>query len=139
MVKLRIPFVSVVSLLALIDLTNAAEVVKGDLSRLSIVIGNEGEMPIECRAEIAHWFALPLGIVAPKHDSELDLWADAKTGTIATRNEKDEFLPVERVWCGAEGRAYETRWLVPLERRLETVPVPRRLSCRAGADRVECL
>ena len=139
MVSFRFPFVAVASLIALTDLTNAAEVVKGNLSRLSISIENVGDVPIECRAEIAHWFAAPLGIVAPKHDSELDLWVDASTGTIATRNEKQEFLPVERVWCGVEGRAYETRWLLPLERRLEAVPAPRRLSCRADAHRVECL
>jgi|SRR6056297_2974732 len=86
----------------------------GTMVSLPVEIANAGTEPIACEAEIAHWFASDLGRIEPGTSAVLDLWRDPITGTRAARNEKGEFLPLERAWCGLAGQAYATRWPLPL-------------------------
>jgi hypothetical protein len=81
---------------------------------LPVTVANAGPAAIACEAEVAHWFALALGTVAPGAAAPLDLWRDPATGTRAVRNARGEFLPLERAWCGLAGQAYATRWPLPL-------------------------
>lgn len=105
------------------------------LVALSIRLSNTGPERMECAAEIAHWFSADLGEAAPGATLALDLWHEPATGVHATRNVHGEFLPVERVWCGLAGRAFATRWTLPLhpdgrDAALDCAPEAGRLSCR---------
>lgn len=84
------------------------------LVALSVTLTNAGAEPIVCEAEIAHWFSAPMGAAPPASTLALDLWHDPASGVHATRNVRDEFLPVERIWCGLADRAFATRWVLPL-------------------------
>ena len=115
---------------------NAAAAPFGDMTALDIRVENAGDATLDCQAEVAHWFSADLGDVAPAGAATLDLWIDEATGTVATRNALGEFLPVERVWCGVKGRAYDTRWMIPLPR--DTAVVTLACAVQANGVRVVC-
>jgi hypothetical protein len=105
------------------------------LVAVPVEIHNSGAAPILCQAEIAHWFATDLARIAPGDSASLDLRYDRKSGTWATMNTRGEALPVERAWCGLEGRSYETRWSISLGR---DQPQARRLDCRGEGAALNC-
>jgi hypothetical protein len=84
---------------------------------------------------LPHWFATDLASVAPSTRAKLDLRFDAQSGVWAVFNTVGEALPVERAWCGIEGRTYETRWTLPLKRER---PQPMALDCRPGGSGLDC-
>ena len=104
-----------------------------DMQAVPVTVVNAGAEPVNCQAEIAHWFSAELASIAPGRAASLDIWRDPATGSHATRNAHGEFLPVERAWCGIEGRAYVTRWQIMLKPAM-----PRRLTCAATGDRLVC-
>lgn len=122
--------------LGLISAAIAGETV--DLESLVAVpveVRNSGTTPILCQAEIAHWFATDLARIAPGESASLDLRFDPLSGTWAAMNARGEALPVERAWCGLEGRTYETRWNLSLG---SDQPQARQLDCRGEGDRLNC-
>jgi len=106
-----------------------------DLVPVPTEIRNSGDSAILCQAEIAHWFATDLALVEPGGSASLDLRFAAQTGTWAVINSEGEALPLERAWCGVEGRTYETRWTLMLARER---PEPVRLDCRARESGLDC-
>ena len=50
-------------------------------------------------------------------------------------NTRGEALPVERAWCGLEGRTYETRWNLSLVR---DQPQAQQLDCRGEGTGLDC-
>ncbi|MBP0440018.1 hypothetical protein [Tianweitania sediminis] len=114
----------------------AAETVdKEKLVAVPMEIRNSGTAPVLCQAEIAHWFAMDLAHIAPDASATLGLHFDAATGTWAAINARGEALPVERAWCGLEGRTFETRWDLHLVR---DQPKAQALECSADNDRLTC-
>lgn len=105
------------------------------LDRIPTEIRNSGASAILCQAEIAHWFATDLALIEPGGTAVLDLRFEATTGTWAVINAEGEALPLERAWCGVEGRTYETRWTLVLEREH---PEPARLDCQAQDSSLDC-
>lgn len=104
-----------------------------------VTLRNDGAEPITCHAEIAHWFAADLGAAAPGADVVIDLWRNPATGEVTTRNAKAELLPVERAWCGVAGRAYQTRWQIPLTRATGAAPgAGTRFACTVQEGRLAC-
>lgn len=117
-------------------LAAAAETVDPQgLVAVPVEVRNSGKAAILCQAEIAHWFAIDLAGVAPGDSASLDLRFNTLTGAWAAMNTRGEALPVERAWCGLEGRTYETRWNLILGR---DHPQPLQLDCRAGGAGLEC-
>lgn len=102
---------------------------------LPISVSNSGHADILCQAEIAHWFAIDLARIAPGESAVLDLWLDQERTTFSTPNSRGEALPVERAWCGVEGRTYETRHILILDR---DQPGALSLNCGATARRLAC-
>ena len=102
-----------------------------DMQAVPVTVVNAGAEPVDCQAEIAHWFSAELASIAPAREASLDIWRDPATGSHATRNAHGEFLPIERAWCGIEGRAYVTR-------RQITFDPDTRLTCAAAGDRLVC-
>lgn len=114
----------------------AAETVNQDhLVAIQIEIRNASVAPILCQAEIAHWFATDLAAIVPGERADLGLRFDTASGTWAAMNARGEALPVERVWCGFEGRAFATRWNLPLVR---DEPKGHALDCTAEGERLSC-
>ncbi|MFW6077023.1 MAG: hypothetical protein ACOC71_04665 [Hyphomicrobiales bacterium] len=104
-----------------------------EMEAVPVTVVNAGTERVNCQVEIAHWFSAELASIAPGRDSSLDIWRDPATGSHATRNEHGEFLPVERAWCGIEGRAYVTRWQITLPPAM-----PRRLTCAGAGEKLDC-
>lgn len=114
----------------------AAETVNQDnLIAVPIGIHNTGTAPILCQAEIAHWFATDLARIAPGDRADLGLRFDTASGTWAAMNARGEALPVERAWCGLEGRTFETRWDLSLVREN---PQAQAYDCSALDTRLGC-
>lgn len=105
------------------------------LVAVDLAVRNDGEKPILCQAEIAHWFATDLARVAPGETASLGLRVNTHSGTWAAMNTAGEALPVERAWCGVEGHTYETRFDLGLK---SAKPRDRQLGCRAEGDRLLC-
>ncbi|MDI6024781.1 hypothetical protein QBK99_00970 [Corticibacterium sp. UT-5YL-CI-8] len=105
------------------------------LSAVPVEIRNSGAAPILCQAEIAHWFSTDLARIAPGESAKLDLRFNLRSGTWAAMNAQGEALPLERAWCGVEGRTYETRWDLSLAR---TRPMAQQLDCRAEETGLDC-
>jgi hypothetical protein len=101
-----------------------------------IEIRNTGAAPVLCQAEIAHWFAADLARIEPGYQADLGLRFDTATAAWATINARGEALPVERAWCGVEGRTYETRWNLylardrPPKQSFDCVALEESLACR---------
>jgi hypothetical protein len=101
-----------------------------------VTVTNRTANPIVCIAEIAHWYSAELARVPAATDAPIGLWRDPSDGAYVALNDKQENMPVERLWCGFEGRAYETRGELVLDRAAP--PVPRSVVCREQAGRVVC-
>lgn len=127
--------------ISLVTLGLVAPAVAGDTVDLNslvpvpVEVRNSGTTSILCQAEIAHWFATDLARIAPNDSASLDLRFDPQTGTWAAMNARGEALPVERAWCGLEGRTYETRWNLSLGR---DQPQARQLDCRGEGPTLHC-
>lgn len=105
------------------------------LVAVDLAVRNDGAEPILCQAEIAHWFATDLARVAPGETVSLGLRVNTNSGTYAAMNTAGEALPVERAWCGLEGRTYASRFDLGLK---SAKPQAGQLSCRAEGDRLAC-
>ena len=47
-------------------------------------------------------------------------------------------MPVEALWCGIAGRAFETRTAIALARSKGAAPKPETMHCAAVNDRLDC-
>ncbi len=106
------------------------------LSPVSLALNNDAGEAIACSADIAHWYSVELATVDPGAEIRIELWFEPETGTYSVLNDKRENLPVERLWCGFEGRAYATRAQIVLERT--ALPTERPVSCGGTANRLSC-
>ena len=71
--------------------------------------------------------------------AHIDLWFDPQTGAYTVLNDKRENMPVEALWCGLAGRAYDTRSAIALDRTARRVPGAIALTCaETSADRLDC-
>jgi hypothetical protein len=118
----------------------AIDVVTGTagLSPSPIEIRNASAVPLACTAELAHWYSVELGGIQPEARKIIDLWFDAATGTYVILNHKQENMPVEALWCGMTGRAYETRALLALERHTGGQAKAAQLTCSIAGERLAC-
>ncbi|MGX1098951.1 hypothetical protein ACSSVZ_002995 [Amorphus sp. MBR-141] len=107
----------------------------GNLEKTLLEIANTGDSELSCTAELAHWYSEPVATIAAGSTAVIDLWFAPRTGTFALLNPSEDNMPVERLWCGIAGRAYETRDALPLH---PDAAGPRRIACAASEDRVVC-
>lgn len=97
-------------------------------------ITNTGETPLSCEAKFAHWYSLTLGTAAFGVTVSTTFWSDPKTGAVAMMNAVGDQVAVERIWCGAEGRDWETRFEMPLLRHAGETEAPMRFDCAAQPE-----
>ena len=101
-------------------------------------IANTAGVPVVCVGELAHWYSAELAAIATGATATIDLWFDPETGTVSALNEARENMPVESLWCGIAGEAYETRATVALAREAGATAKPRTLTCTMGDTRLTC-
>ena len=118
-----------------------APVVERGVAGLQAVVftmHNAGEVPMSCGASIAHWYSLSLGTAPPSGVVTTTLWFDPLRGAVFKMADGDVRLPVEVLWCGLEGKSWETRFEVDLPRQLGIVPRPVTLTCATETGRLQC-
>jgi hypothetical protein len=101
-----------------------------------IQVANGSPWTIVCRATLAHWFAIDLVEIEPGGSAAFALSVDRTTGMIAALNASGDAMPVELLFCGRAGHAYETRALLPLRETLASRSYSFR--CRENAGRLSC-
>lgn len=103
-----------------------------------IAVTNSTAAPIICVAQLAHWYSEVVAKAGPGASARIALWQDSSTGAFVALNDKQENMPVEALWCGFEGRSYETRAALPLDRGRPAGTVPRSIACLEEAGRLAC-
>jgi len=96
--------------------------------------------PLECQAVAGHWYSFDLGTGAAAQTMAFDMAVDPKTGTVVMWNSAHDPVPIETVFCGIGGKAWDTRFAFPLRHIAETAEAGRASAfvCEAAAGRVEC-
>jgi hypothetical protein len=103
-----------------------------------VAVMNASAEPISCTAELAHWYSQEVGEAAPGATAHIALWFEPATGTYVLLNAKQERMPVESLWCGLAGRAYATRSVIALERKVGAAMKPTSIVCSGGGVRLIC-
>jgi hypothetical protein len=106
----------------------------GGLQAMSLTVRNDGPAPIACGAAVAHWLSLDLGRADPGHEIRVVLWRDTGSGAVYAVNAKRDRLPIERLWCGIEGRSWETRAELPFA----DPALPEVVGCAPAGERLRC-
>ncbi len=99
---------------------------------------NAAPAAVTCTAQIAHWYSLEVARAEAGADAEIALWFKPETGTFVLLNDKEENMPVEALWCGFAGRAYETRGPISLERKTGAEVSARTVTCVPEGERLAC-
>lgn len=99
---------------------------------------NSGEAPITCAAAIAHWYSVDLGRASPGQAVHRKLWFDPSRGVVFLIDEDEVRLPVETLWCGFEGRSWETRYVARLPNHAGENAQAITLTCLDKDDRLLC-
>lgn len=108
------------------------------LSHVPVDVRNTGATPLTCTIELAHWYSMSLADALPGGRTVIDLWFEPASGTYLILNGKQENMPVEALWCGISGRAYQTRTAIELDRSAGATPRPREMTCAAKDGRLVC-
>lgn len=124
--------------LCLPALLPVAHATSGELAPQAFSARNLGTEPIICAATLAHWFSIQLGTAAPGQRIMAELWHDPESGAVLLLNEHGDRMPVEALWCGLEGRGWQTRSPIRLDRKPGAAPAGIELHCRAADGRLAC-
>jgi hypothetical protein len=121
-----------------------------ELRPLTVVRGTEGQVAapvtirnlttdtIQCLAQLAHWYSMPLLVVAPGESASADLWFEPDSGTINLLNERQENMPVETLLCTLEQQGYPSRVALRLDRLAFALETRRLFHCRDQEQRLVC-
>ncbi|WP_413737685.1 hypothetical protein ACL2XP_06075 [Sodalis sp. RH21] len=104
----------------------------------AVSVRNTGSRPLDCEATTAHWYSVALGTVAGGADLSTTLWKNAASGEVFILNRRRDRMPVQRFWCGEEGKSWSTRSDISMPTRRDSRPSPIALTCAGGAQGVVC-
>jgi hypothetical protein len=108
------------------------------LAPLRFAARNDGGEAMSCAVATAHWYSVDLGTAAPGATLRQTFWATPATGEIVILNAHGDRMPVQALWCGLAGRAWDTRAAIELERRAGRRPAPVHVACRAASGPLRC-
>lgn len=108
------------------------------LTRLDYTVGNDGAATISCDVKLAHWYSDRLATVAAGETQRFTLWSDPDNGAVYRVNDTGDRMPVERLWCGRDGKSWETRAEIALPRRGGQIARAAALRCVATAGETRC-
>lgn len=118
----------------------------GDVPRAAVYLPvhvtaeNRTGGPLECQAVAGHWYSFDLGTGAAGATMTFDMAVDPETGTVVMWNSEHDPVPIETVFCGIAGRAWDTRFTFPLRRVAETAEAGETSAfvCEGSEGRVAC-
>jgi len=108
------------------------------LTEFAFEAQNGGEAPITCAAAIAHWYSLELGRASLGQAVHHTLWFDPSRGVVFLIDKDEVRLPVETLWCGFEGRSWETRHVASLPSHAGEIAQAISLTCVDKDNRLVC-
>lgn len=108
------------------------------LTAFPLRIVNGGARALSCQATTAHWYSVSLGVIAPGERLNVRLWKNVAGGEVIILNSRRDRMPVQRLWCGEEGRSWLTRSEVVLPTRGGERPRPISLDCAAADGPIRC-
>lgn len=108
------------------------------LAPLPFAVRNDGRTAMSCGVATAHWYSVDLGAAAPGRWLRQMFWAVPATGEIVILNAHRDRMPVQELWCGRAGRAWDTRAAIGLDRQAGRAPAPLRVACRDDAAALRC-
>jgi hypothetical protein len=129
------------ALLAALSLSaTAAGADPAQLLSLRFTVLNSTEHSLTCQALAARWYAFELGSKAPGRRFTVLMSLDPATDTVSMFNDIHEAVPIETLYCGYSGRAWETRFQFPLHRLAdEAAPTGGvTLTCRSQKSALIC-
>jgi hypothetical protein len=108
------------------------------LVKVPMSFTNAGPATMACNASLEHWYSLELGKASKDARVAVDVWADPRNGEVFLLNDKQDRMPIKSLWCGLEGRSWETRASITFERRAGSVPPAENMVCTQAENRVQC-
>lgn len=108
------------------------------LTAFAFEVQNDGEAPITCAAAIAHWYSVELGRAGLGQAVRQKLWFDPSRGVVFLIDKAEVRLPVETLWCGFEGRSWETRHVASLPSHTGETAQAITLTCADKDNRLVC-
>jgi hypothetical protein len=110
------------------------------LLSLRFTVLNSTESELTCQALAGRWYAFELGSEAPGRRFTVLMSLDPATDTVSMFNDIHEAVPIQTLYCGYSGRAWETRFQFPLHRLAgEAAPTGGvTLTCRSRKSALIC-
>ena len=108
------------------------------LTAFAFEVQNDGKAPITCAAAIAHWYSVELGRANLGQAVRHTLWFDPSRGVVFLIDKADVRLPVETLWCGVEGRSWETRHVAKLPNHAGEIAQAITMTCADRDNRLVC-
>lgn len=107
---------------------------------VQITVDNQTGGRLECQAVAGHWYSFDLGTGAAAATMTFDMAVDPMTGTVVMWNSAMDPVPLESIYCGIAGKAWDTRFTFPLRRIAETADADETSAfvCEAAEGRVAC-
>ncbi len=104
----------------------------------TVAIRNIGEAALDCQVTTAHWYSVALGVVGPGASLRAALWKNIQSGEIVILNTHQDPMPVQRFWCGDEGKSWQTRSEIVISTRRNVQPSSLSLACKGRGETVQC-
>lgn len=108
------------------------------LTRLDYSVANGGQTAMSCDVKLAHWYSDHLATVPAGETAGFTLWSDAQNGAVYRVNAAGDRMPVEQLWCGLDGKSWETRAEIALPRLGGQTAAAAALRCEATAGQTRC-
>lgn len=85
------------------------------LGPFPIAIENHTSAALACYALAGHWYGFDLGTVPGGHVMRLPLSLRAADRTLSLQNSLGQPVPIQMIYCGDAGNAYDTRTVLDLQ------------------------
>ncbi|TCW00472.1 hypothetical protein [Biostraticola tofi] len=108
------------------------------LTPFTLSIYNAGSKPLDCQATTAHWYSVALGQLALGQQLNIALWKNTASGEVIMLNRSLDQMPLQRLWCGEEGKSWQTRADIRLPNHRGATVQSIALDCTANPSPVEC-
>jgi hypothetical protein len=108
------------------------------LIALPFAAKNDSPGRIVCSAALAHWYSVDFVAAARDETVRAMLWYDPRSGATFVLNAHEDRMPIQALWCGLDGHAWETRAVVALPQRAAAAPPPLHLTCAPDGGGLAC-
>jgi hypothetical protein len=108
------------------------------LVALPFAAKNGSPSRIVCSAALAHWYSIEFGSAVRDETVRATLWYDPGSGATFVLNAREDRMPIQALWCGLYGHAWETRAVVALPQRAGVAPPPLNLTCTPDGGGLAC-